>query len=51
MEDPNEDKKLIDKLINKRKQENVAFTKLLHAIENKGTEANESRKLKSKKKS
>lgn len=35
MEDKNEGKQLIDKLIKKRKQENVAFTKLLNAIENK----------------
>ena len=37
MEEKGKDQQLIDKLIKKRKQENNAFMKLLHAIENKST--------------
>jgi hypothetical protein len=37
MEDQNDGKQLIDKLIKKRKQENDAFMKLLNAIESKTT--------------
>lgn len=37
MEEKGKNEQLIDRLIKKRKQENDAFMKLLHAIENKTT--------------
>jgi hypothetical protein len=37
MQNRDDDKQLIDKLIKKRKQENDAFLKLLNAIESKST--------------
>ena len=39
MEQGNDSEKLIGKLIKKRKEENKAFTKLIHAIESKTPEA------------
>lgn len=41
MEDKNKKEEMIEKLIEKRKQENDAFIKLLHAIESKGHENKE----------
>lgn len=49
MDEHTKDGKFIEKLIQKRKQENVAFTKLLQAIESKGSSTHEDTKPKEKK--
>lgn len=48
MEKKEKNERLIDRLINKRKQENNAFMKLLSAIENKGNENHEINRSKKK---
>ncbi len=50
MEEKGKNEQLIDKLIKKRKQENDAFIKLLHAMETKGNAEGENAKLKGKNK-
>jgi hypothetical protein len=48
MKEKEDSEKLIGKLMKKRKEENEAFIKLLHAIESKTQGSNESRVLKNK---
>jgi hypothetical protein len=50
MDEQGKSEKIIDKLIKKRKQENVAFIKLLQAIESKGSSTHEDAKPKEKNK-